>query len=269
MSAQDKIDAAANSTQLAKRGLLNELYAPARLATVARALPLVGLSEEERQGVASRMVQVAYTAANKNPALMRCTPASIIASVVEAAQLGLSVDGVLGHSYLVPYSGRATLQVGYRGMIHMAYKSGSVERITADVVYEGDMFDYQEGTGAFLHHRRPLDAEEDGRTIGAFALCRLKGASSDLFRVLPLRQIERHRKRSKSGNTGPWKTDYDAMAMKTAIRMLAKLLPAESLQRVAAGDEQREQGIRASLVSPEQAIGAEEESDAENCVQGS
>jgi len=256
MTAQDRVDAVVGSTLLAKRGLREQLDGQPQLDAVCRALGRGAVGDATQVAAARRLMQIAYTSATKNHALLRCSAASIVGAVVEAAQLGLSVDGVLGHSYLVPYKVRgkdvATLQIGYRGFIHMAYSSGLVERLAADVVYEGDLFDYQEGTEAFLHHRRPLDAPEDGVVLGAFALCQLKGTRTPIFRVMPLRQILRHRERSQSWKRkkqdSPWGTDFEAMAMKTAVRALAKLIPSSDMQRASAADEQRDQGMRVSLV---------------------
>lgn len=270
MSAQDKIDAVADSQQNSKLALRRTLGSPGVLHEIFSRHPAaLSLPEHERTAFARRIAEIAYTSCVKNPSLFKCTPQSIVASVIEAAQLGLSVDGVQGHAYLVPYKGEATMQLGYRGMAALAYRSDLVQRIHADVIKEGDTFVYEEGTQAHLRHSIPLTSDR-GETIGAYALCLLKGAAAPMFRVLPIAEVIAHRERSsgwqafKRGQikTTPWETDFDAMAAKTALRMLAKFMPSETLQRAAARDEDLDHGrartgdeITSSVVEMEESHG--------------
>lgn len=250
-SPQDKVNAAAGKTSLAKRGLHDQLRAPTVLRQVADVHPLLAtLPPAKREAAAMRLTQIAYSAATKNSALMRCSATSIVRGVVEAAQLGLTVDGVQGHAYLVPYGQDAQLQIGYRGFVAMAYRSDRVERIAADVVCEHDDFDYEEGTAATLRHKIPLRGER-GAPIAVYALCQLKNTARPLFIVMRIDEVEKHRDRSsgwkayKAGKirTNPWETDFDAMAKKTALRMLAKWMPIDDVQRAGAADEQVDQGV--------------------------
>src|SRR5580698_617148 len=66
---------------------------------------------------ADKMMRVVMTSLQKNPALMDCDQGSVIGAVIEASQLGLMPDGILGEAYLVPYRGKCQLQPGYRGLI--------------------------------------------------------------------------------------------------------------------------------------------------------
>src|ERR1700731_3117574 len=72
-----------------------------------------------------RVVQLAMTMIKKNTALIKCDHTSIIACVVECSQLGLELESVLGHAYLVPFGETCTLIVGYRGFMHLMYQSGA------------------------------------------------------------------------------------------------------------------------------------------------
>jgi len=254
MSAQDKIDGAVDRVRNDKKDLLARIESPASLNAIVGVHPLLAaLAPEQRMAAAQRLARVAYMAATKNPTLLKCAPESIVAGVVEAAQLGLSVDGVLGHAYLVPYFDRGTqraqMQIGYRGFISLAYRSERIERIAADVVCENDLFDFEEGTSPRLTHKKSL-TQDRGNTIGAYAIAQLKGTTVPLFRVMPMAELLAHRERSsgyqafKQGKikSTPWDTDADAMAMKTALRMLAKFLPLEEMQRASTYDEARDQG---------------------------
>ena len=105
---------------------------------LARALPnalgTAGLT-------ADRMVRLALTMLKRNEALQKCTPLSVMACVVEIAQLGLEPEGVLGHAYMVPFGDQCTLIVGYRGFMHLMYQSGIVgSHQTSPLVVDGVMY---------------------------------------------------------------------------------------------------------------------------------
>src|SRR5881398_983556 len=93
----------------------------------------------------------AMTYLRMNPKLIDCNPYSIVGGLRLGAQLGLSL-GPLGHFYLVPFKGEAVFIIGYRGMVELAYRSGKLRRIEANVVREGDGFSFRHGTRAFLDH---------------------------------------------------------------------------------------------------------------------
>ena len=98
-----------------------------------------------------RFMRVAFMAVRNNPALLECTPESLVSACMTAAQLGLEPDGILGHAYLVPFKNNrfnrtdAQFQVGYKGLIALARRSGEVRSIAAHVVHEKDHFDYAYG----------------------------------------------------------------------------------------------------------------------------
>src|SRR6266849_5524659 len=121
-----------------------ELEKPAFLKELARAIPNMLKPE--------RMVRLAYTLLRKNPTLAKCSVPSIMAGVIECAQLGLELEGVLGHANLVPFAGEAVLIIGYRGFAHLMYQSGQVVGISAEIVRTGDRFSRVLGTERRLIH---------------------------------------------------------------------------------------------------------------------
>ena len=117
-----------------------------------------------------RFLRVTMTTIRRNPALAECTQESLLAAIVEASQVGLEIDGVLGHAYLVPFKNRrkingnwvsireATLIPGFRGLTKLVRNSGAVQSISSGVAYENDpLFEYQLGSNAFVRHQ-PSDA---------------------------------------------------------------------------------------------------------------
>ena len=210
-----------------------------------------------------RVVRLAITQVRGNEALSRCSPISLMACVVEAAQLGLELDRVIGHAYLVPFKGTATLIVGYRGYLHLAFNSGSVGSISAEIVRAGDKFKRTLGTHRqLLHDPKPIPKNDNPENwLGAYAAVQYVNGITD-FEYLEKVKIEAARNRSngwqafKRGDakSSPWDTDTEEMWRKTPMRRLAKRMPvsttdkrAEMLTRAAMLDEY---GERRGLLVP-------------------
>lgn len=171
-----------------------------------------------------RFVRIATTLA-QNPKMAECTTTSVLAALMQAAQLGLEPNTSMGYAYLIPYRNHGVMecqfQIGYQGMIELAKRSGL--RVTARVVCENDEFSYQYGWDDDLRH---IPAKGDrGKPAYYYAKYKDKEGFGD-FVVLSYEDVLRHAKRfSKSFNSGPWKSDFDSMAMKTAIKQVLKYAP--------------------------------------------
>ena len=175
-----------------------------------------------------RLLRVAMTSIRNNPKLLDCTQESLFACVLGCAQLGLEPEPFLGQAYLVPFFNskkkvfEAQLIPGYRGYLALARRSGEVKSVTAQVVYEKDHFKMSYGLNDVLEH---IPAEGDrGNPKGAYVIFRYKDGSYS-FDYMSRADIEKIRARSKSGDEGPWKTDWAEMAKKTVIRRHIKLVP--------------------------------------------
>lgn len=171
---------------------------------------------------ADRLIKVALVAVSKDRKLQRCSPRSVLQSVMAAAQLGLDCGGLLGSGYLVPYGDTCQFIAGYRGLIDLARRSGQVGAIFAYAVHEGDVFEHVLGTDPTITHR-PM-AKHGAKLTHVYAVAKLVGGDTQ-FVVMTKDEVDDIRLRSKAGNNGPWKTDYEEMAKKTAIRRLCKYLP--------------------------------------------
>ena len=187
---------------------------------------------------ADRMTRIALTQLRKTPKLQECDPMSFVAAVMVCSQLGLEI-GTLGEAYLVPYGTECNFILGYKGMISLARRSGEIISLGAHCVYSKDEFSYQYGLNDDLKHV-PHMGSERGEFVGAYAVAKLKGGGYQ-FEVMGKAEIDNIRKRSKAGGSGPWVTDYDEMARKTAIRKLFKYLPASvEMQKAVSYEEQAE-----------------------------
>lgn len=185
-----------------------------------------------------RFLRVLMTTLNTTPKLAECDQQSVMAGIMMAAQLGLEIDPVLGRAYLLPYKGKAQLIVGYRGFIDLAYRSGQLAGLTAEVVYEKDLFEFEMGLSPKLRHV-PCEDEDRGALRYAYAVAELSNGGK-VWRVLNRGDVMRAKKSSQSANSdySPWKTHEGAMWMKTAVRALAKFLPlSPELRDAVASDE--------------------------------
>jgi recombination protein RecT len=238
-TAQERVDQIANRKKDPRLVLKMRLKDPKLLAyikAVAPTLDPLGL------------VMVAYAHVQATPTLRECSVDSIIRGVAEAAQLGLSVDGVLGHAYLVPYGRSAKMLLGYRGIVHLAYQSGAVTRVHKDTICAADEWSYTEGVVPELRHVKPLTPR--GELLGAYALAHLAAGGPPLIAVMGLEEIHARRARSSGyraflgGNikSTPWDSDYLAMAQKCPIRELGKVIPYPVLQAATLRDEARDEG---------------------------
>ncbi len=172
---------------------------------------------------AGQLKTQAQLAVARNPALLQCTPASFMESMVRAGELGLRFAGAGGEAYLVPYKNSCTLIIGYRGLCALARRTGKVTRIEARCVHEKDVFEISYGSGQQILHRPHLGADR-GELTCAYALGELKGGDMQI-EVMTRAELDVIKDRSRANGKGPWKTDYEEMARKTVVRRLCKYLP--------------------------------------------
>lgn len=182
-----------------------------------------------------RMARIALTTIRTTPKLLACSIESLMAGIMQAAQLGLE-PGQLGHCYLIPYGNQATFIIGYKGMIDLARRSGNIKSIYTHCVYNNDDFSYQYGLNQDLKHV-PAEGER-GDFKGAYAVAHFVDGGYQ-FEYMTAAEIDKRRKRSKAANSGPWVTDFEEMAMKTVLRHMWKFLPisVEILSKVEHADE--------------------------------
>jgi recombination protein RecT len=202
-----------------------------------------------------RMLRVALTAIQRNPKLLECSQVSLLASIMQSAQLGLEPDGVLGEAYLIPFGKQVQFIPGYKGLMKLARNSREISTIFASEVYQKDMFSFAYGLDPKLDHV-PSDQEDPGPIIAFYAVSKLKDGGAQ-FVVMWKRQVDGIRNKSagyiaakKYDKDSPWDTHYPEMGKKTVIRRLCKLLPSSvELQKAIALDEMADAGVDQNLES--------------------
>lgn len=190
----------------------------------------------------------------RNPYVANCTAMSLLGGLVQCAQLGLELGGVLGQAYLVPYRNKgvyeAQFQVGYRGLIALASRAGATKVFDAHPVFESDKFSIEKGTQPRVHHE-PCLVGLPGELVGVYAYAI---TINDEVQVewMTRAELEAHRNRySKAkGDSSPWQTAFNEMARKTPLRRLGKRIPMSAEMTTAATlDEYADEDVRQNLAS--------------------
>ena len=176
-----------------------------------------------------RFTRMVLSALSTNPKLGACTPKSFLGAMMTAAQLGVEPNTPLGQAYLIPYRNHGTdevqFQLGYKGMLDLAYRSGDVSTVQAHTVCENDRFEYALGLDPKLEH---VPARTNrGNPIYYYAIIRMKDGGF-CFSVMSKEEVEAHAKKysqAYSSSYSPWKTNFDEMAKKTVLKKALKYAP--------------------------------------------
>jgi recombination protein RecT len=170
--------------------------------------------------------------------LQECEPGAVIMEALKAATLRLPINKNLGFAYIVPYrnKGKAEpqMQIGYKGLIQLAMRTGEYRYLNADVVYEGELKSYDKLTGHL-----DLSGERKGdKVVGYFAYLELLNGFSKAVYWTKEQVIEHAKRFSKSyaSQYSPWQTDFDSMALKTVLRNLITKWGIMSIEMVQAVD---------------------------------
>lgn len=201
-----------------------QAYIKAMAPAIQKALPSVITPE--------RFTRMVLSALSATPKLAECSPQSFLAAMMTAAQLGVEPNTALGQAYLLPYRNHGNMecqfQLGYKGLIDLAYRSGEVSVIQAHTVYENDVFEYELGMDPKLRHV-PAKADR-GEAVAYYAMFKTKDGGYG-FEVMSVDDVQRHAQRySKSYGSGssPWRSNFDEMAKKTVLKRALKYAPLKS-----------------------------------------
>lgn len=181
---------------------------------------------------AARFVKRAQLTFNRKEDLQECEPASLVRCVVEAAEVGLAIDGKLCHA--VAYNCKiskkgeperwakmAQLQIDYKGLIAIGRRSGQIVDAWSDIVCEGEEFEaYRDGTKQVLRHTPAFRTGKE-KVIGAYAIVDF-GGGRFRFEVMGEQEIDAIRQKSKAKDCGPWVDFTNEMRKKTVLRRALK-----------------------------------------------
>lgn len=201
--------------------------------------PFIALLDEE---TFNKECSFALQHLTKNAYLQKATPQSLLTSVLNIAQVGLTLNPVQKLAYLVPrfINGQVEccLEPSYQGLVKLLTDSGSANNVYAHLVYENDLFEQILGTSNEIIHKPKLGSR--GNVVGVYAVAVLANGSKqvevmDVSEVNEIRDSSESYKAFKSGKakTAIWETWYDEMARKTVIKRLVKYLPKSNYDKIA------------------------------------
>jgi len=162
---------------------------------------------------------------NTDRTLQMCDPKNVVMEALKAASLKLPINKQLGFAWIVPYRDSKTgqyiptFQLGYKGYVQLCMRTGAYRYINADVVYEGELVRHDKLTGEI-----EIDPEQrkSDKKIGYFAFIEtLNGFRKTLY--MTVEEVTKHAQqysKSYSSKNSVWATDFDAMALKTCLRLL-------------------------------------------------
>lgn len=203
---------------------------------------------------ANRLIRTVVLSVERLPKLLECDRQSLFNAAMSAAVLGLEVDGVTGQAYLIPFKGKAQLVVGYKGYNTIAARSGIT--ISGAVVRDGDLFEYELGSNAFVKHVPTLNNK--GRIVAAWATATSHGRPP-VVSVLGIDDLMAVKAKSPGAqrSDSPWNDPsigFPAMCEKTAKRRLARSLPLNMMQVAARMDEAVDEQGATAWVSPDRGV---------------
>lgn len=201
-----------------------QAYIQSMQGEIAKALPTVITPE--------RFTRMVLSAISSNADLASVEPKSFLGAMMNAAQLGLEPNTPLGQAYILPYKDhgipKAQFQIGYKGLIDLAYRSGQVTIVDAQIVYENDEFEYELGLDPKLKHKPAL--KDRGNPVSVYAMFRTKDGGFG-FQVMSMDDCRKHAQRyskAYSSSYSPWSTNFEEMAKKTVLKKTLKYAPLKS-----------------------------------------
>ena len=176
--------------------------------------------------------QFATAIIEKNEQLQRCSPVSIQNTMLDAAYTGLSLSPTLAHAYMVPYGNTCTFAPGYRGLMHMAYKAGTVKSVQVNLVRDNDQ-EFHVWTDENGRHIRHVENSrgKPGKVTHAYCIANLMAGGPPLIEIMGRADLDAceaaSRRRNKKGGM-VWRVWPDEMCKKAVIRRASKFWPKDN-----------------------------------------
>ena len=177
--------------------------------------------------------------------LQKCAPSAVIMECLKAATLKLPINKNLGFAYIIPYGTTPNFQLGYKGYIQLAQRTGQYAIMNADIVYEGETVTKDKLTGKAMFGG---EAKSD-KPIGYFAHMRLHNGFEKTIYMTKEEMIAHGKKFSKAykKKDAPWRTMFDSMALKTCIRIMLTKWGIMSVDMATALSTDNEDAVQAEV----------------------
>ena len=166
---------------------------------------------------ASALMSAVLSVYSSNKQLQECDPKSIMGAAALAQVMNLPIAPGLNQAYIMPYRGKATFVVGYKGLIQLAHRSGQYVRLHAGVVREGEFRGFDALTG------EPIGGEAvSDEIVGYVAYFKLVNGF-EKYEYMSVEQMDAHAQKysqSYGKSYSPWSTNFEDMARKTVLKRL-------------------------------------------------
>ena len=179
--------------------------------------------EELLDSSAPSFMSSILTIVRSNSKLQECSPTSILSAAGIAAALKLPINPSLGFAFIVPYKGQASFQLGTKGFVQLAMRSGQYRTLNSSAVREGQIADIDFVTGEIIRGEKISD-----EIVGYVAYMELiNGFKKSMY--MTLEELQAHAQKYsqsyaydlRSGRkSSVWTTNFDAMAKKTVLKKL-------------------------------------------------
>lgn len=159
------------------------------------------------------------SAVNASKNLQTVEPKSIVSAAMMAATLDLPINSNLGFAHIVPYGNVAQFQMGWKGFVQLAIRTGQYRTMNAAEIYEGELIHWNRVTGII---DVDTSAKKSDTVIGYVAFFRLNNGF-EKYIYMTTEEVKKHAKqysKSYSNPKGQWVLNFNAMALKTVIKML-------------------------------------------------
>ncbi len=179
-----------------------------------------------------KLIKIGALAAYRSPDLYKCTIASFANALITAGELGLDCAGITGQGYLIAYGNKnlpkgvkeCKFMPGYQGFIELAYRTKQTDFIDSQLVFANDKYKCQLGSNPKIEHEPKLDGDR-GPMLFGYGIVILTSSTRPKIEFMTEADLQLIKSRSRSGDSGPWRTDFNEMCRKTLIRRIWKYIP--------------------------------------------
>jgi recombination protein RecT len=193
---------------------------------------------EMLKGKAPQFITSVISLVGNDEKLKTVDKVSLLNACLTAASMDLPVNQNLGLAYIIPYKDKAQLQIGYKGFMQLAVRSGQFETISSTPIYEGQLTEENPLTG----FKFDFSVARNGEPIGYAAYFKtINGFEKTMY--MTVEELKKHGKKYsqtyKKHNSGLWEDNFDAMATKTVLKLLlSKFAPLSiDIQKAAVVDQ--------------------------------
>ena len=188
-----------------------------------------GRFDKDMSAAAER--QFALQIVERNKGLQNCTPESLQMALLDASYSGLSLSPSLAHAYLIPYKDQAQFAPGYRGLMHLAYRAGTIKSVQVALVHEKDpeFRVWTDEFGRHIHHTESRSGDR-GRVTHAYCIAFPATGGPAMIEVMDRRQLDQIQAAatSRPGGGAVWRSWPEEMQKKAVIRRASKYWPKDS-----------------------------------------